>query len=135
MAEPRDPKTDLTVQATVLARQVVALTTSVQQLDVGAQRSARAVVLALAGLVLDLVLSAALIFVLIGQSSIDGDLQTEIDRQVRVRTDALCPLYELITESENPRSAAAYPGGPGAYNAAFVELRAAFTVLDCGGPP
>lgn len=134
MAERREPSTDLTVQATVLARQVMALTTSVQQLDVNARRSAKAVRIAMGGLVLGLVLSGGVAVALIGQAGTDAALQAEIDQQVQVRTNALCPLYQLIAESENPRSREVYPDGPDAYDRAFVVLRAAYAALDCGGP-
>lgn len=132
MSEPRAG--DLVVQATILARQVVALTQSVQTLDLRANRSARATRLAMIGLVLDLILSAAVVGVLIGQSGNDDELAAEIDRQARVRVEALCPLYELLMTSENPRSRQSWPEGPEAYDAVFVQLADAYAVLDCGPP-
>lgn len=124
---------DLAVRAQTLAEQTAELTRAVAGLDARANRSGRVLLLAVLGVVLDLVLSVVVVATLLAQHSTDTELQTEIDRQAQIREDSLCPLYRLISQSQSPAGRDRYPQGPDAYDAAFVKLNAAFAVLSC--PP
>lgn len=127
-----DPHGDaLAARASALAGHVADLTAEVSELNRRADRSRRVVAWTIAGLVVDVAMSILVVFGLVGQTATDRRLEASIARQEEIRNGALCPLYNLITESENPRARDVYPKGPAAYDEAFRMMRAARTTLDC----
>lgn len=119
MSDPT-PGGHLAAQAKLLGAQVSALTEAVGDLDNRANRSRRVLTMAVAGLVLDLVLSVGLVFTL-----------TE---QTRTRDQALCPMFALFVGSYRPDSRAEGEDRE-RYEAAFVTLREAYAALDCTARP
>lgn len=82
-----------------------------------ARRARRVQVGVVVSLVVDLLLSGVVISALL--------------RQDEIVNDVLCPLYELLSQSESPRGRDNYPQGPDAYDSAFRRLNAAYATLYC----
>lgn len=117
--------------AAILVSSVGGLAREVKILAARIGKSERAVRIALAGLILDLVLSSAVVFGLVAQSETDETLRDEIARQAQIRTNALCPLYALLIDSRSAAGRDRYPQGPEAYDRAFADLDAAYQVIAC----
>jgi hypothetical protein len=79
-------------------------------------------------LVLDLVLTFALAWDTVRVDSLTHRIDVA---QTTQRQKALCPLYGLFLSSENPKSRAAYPEGPAAYDRAFGVIKQGYNALDC----
>jgi hypothetical protein len=126
---PRQPA--LVEIATALTAKVAGLTEAVVQLDRRANRSGRVLLVAVLGLVLDLVLSALVIFTLTVQDQTDTRLEDQIRQQNIIRQAALCPLYLILINSESPQGRKAFPQGAAAYDEIFTQLRAGRAALGC----
>lgn len=124
---------DLTAQAKVLADRVGALSVAVEKLDERSTRNERIAVGVMAGLVLCLILTSAVVFVLVQLQDNNRRIEAVIDRELQTRQDALCPLYSLILGNYNPESR---PEGEARdrYNEQFEVMRGAYQALDCQQP-
>jgi len=58
-----------------------------------------------------------------------------IHRDNVLRTQVLCPLYQIFVNSYNPDSLAAKAQGIDTYNRNFALIRAQYDVLGCVPPP
>lgn len=89
------------------------------------------------GLTLDILLSVLLA---VGYHRIDtnenmiNQVATRVNfSQTVTRQQVLCPLYKILLGLQDPRAAAQFASGPAAYNQVFVQLRASYAILNCGG--
>lgn len=122
----------LVAQAKALVERVGVLSDAVEELDKRSARSQRVTIGVVFGLLLDLVLSVAVIATLATQINTNERLQATIDREAATREQALCPLYSLIVGSYNPDSRAEGEDRQ-QYEATFAAMRAAYDSLDCPG--
>lgn len=51
--------------------------------------------------------------------------------QTTTRRNTLCPLYGLFLAAKNPKSRAAFPQGPAAYDHAFGVIQQGYAALGC----
>lgn len=122
-----DTATTLAARAAALAGSVTELRGAVEWLDRRANRSRRVLAIAVAGLVLDLVLSVAVGFALLAQ------VETS-KRQDVVQSEVLCPLYAIFIGSYRPESRTEGPDRQ-KYEEAFTVIRGSYAKLGCTGPP
>lgn len=124
----------LVTQAAALTEKMGVLTDAVLELDRRSNRNQRVVIGVVFGLLVDLVLSVAVVLTLASLVSTNDRVQAAIDREAATREQALCPLYSLIVGSYNPGSRAEGPDRE-QYEKTFVAMRAAYDSLDCPGGP
>lgn len=124
----------LVTQAAALTEKMGVLTDAVVELDRRSNRNQRVVIGVVFGLLVDLVLSVAVVLTLASQISTNDRLQSTINREAATREQALCPLYSLIVGSYNPTSRAAGEDRE-RYEATFQAMRTAYDSLDCPGQP
>jgi hypothetical protein len=88
-----------------------------------------------ASVLLDIALSVVLGISLIQLSGNAHRISQLTDRldtaQTTTRQKTLCPLYGLFLASENPKSRAAYPQGPAAYDKAYQVIKDGYAALSC----
>lgn len=131
----------LTEAAKSLSETVAELTNSVTELWVRSKRQKLGLIVGLAGLFADLVLSVVVITVLHDQDVANAQLAEAIvqqkelvSRQETVRSEVLCPLYALIVGSYNPTSRAAGENRA-QYEAGFTAMRNQYRALNCSIAP
>lgn len=133
-------------EVTQLALQAGSLLASIDRLngDTGAQmvrlaqvsRRHRRLIFGLAiSLAVDIILTLVLGMGLNELHSTSGqvkDVTTRLNVEQTVQKQrALCPLYQLFIDSENPTARAQSPGGPAAYDHAFAVIRDGYAALNC----
>lgn len=123
----------LTEQARALGRQIEHLSLAVERLDRRTNRSEKATLAVVFGLLLDLVLSVAVALVLANQVTTNERIQAAVDRESLTRQEAVCPLYALVIGSYSPNSRAEGPDRD-AYNEVYDRLRAGYASLECTVP-
>lgn len=104
------------------------------QLARRARTNRRLIVVTIASLVLDVILSVFLALAVIQIGNNDQSISSLTKRldvsQTVQRQKALCPLYQLFLDSESPQGRAAAPD-PLKYDHAFVVIKDGYTVLGC----
>lgn len=126
------PARTLAEQAQVLSEQVQDLAVSTTRLANRTTRAERVTAIVVIGLILDIILSVAVGFALLGQVQTNTALQAAVDREAQTRQVALCPVYGLVLGGYNPNSRAAGPDRD-AYIASFKVMTKAYESLDCTG--
>lgn len=122
----------LSGRADNLARAVVDLGESITELTARTEQSAdqvrrarRAVRLTVAGLVLDIVLTATIVFVFYRERQLS-------DAHDTVNRDVLCPLYALLVSTYDPaRRATMTPDQQAKYDSGFSVIRQGARTLGC----
>lgn len=136
--ESQDRLTRLTELASEIIQELESLVTDSGNQFVSlakrAQTNRRLIVVTIASLVLDVVLSVFLTLGIVQIKHNEHQISTLTNRldisQTVQRQKALCPLYQLFLDSESPAGRAAAPD-PIKYDHAFVVIRDGYNVLGC----
>lgn len=130
-ADARERLDKLTDQARDLSSAVTSLNTSTKQLGRRTTRSEVVLVITIVSFILDIILTTVLTIGLIKQRDATMQIQQVQSNGAVIREEVLCPLYQLLVSSYSVQARARYPGGPAAYDHAFVILRGGAHALNC----
>lgn len=92
------------------------------------KRSRRLMVAVTIGLLLDITITVLLGF---GFYSL-GSLTDKVDySQTVTRHQVLCPLYQILINTESAQGRARFPAGPEAYDKVYEQLNRSYMFLNC----
>lgn len=123
---------DLAGRASELADQVGQLRIATDSLTRRTLRSERVITITVIGLVLDIMLSLAVMWAYHVQSVQSDQLAANQAEGVKIRDGALCPLFALILGTYDPTTRP--PEAQKTYTDAYNQMRGIYTNLACTTP-
>lgn len=123
---------DLAARATELAENVGQLRIATDSLTRRTLRSERVITITVIGLVLDVMLSLAVMWAYHVQSVQSDQLEANQQQARKIRDGALCPLFGLILGTYDPTTRP--PEGRKAYDDAYNQMRTIYDNLACTTP-
>lgn len=124
--------TELASRASELADEVGKLRIATDSLTRRTLRSEKVIAITVVGLVLDIMLSLAVMWAYHVQAEQSDQLAANQEQARKVRDDALCPLFSLILGTYDPTTRP--PAARKSYEDAYNQMHTIYTNLACTTP-